>query len=75
MKLSRMPCPECGQLIRTTRRAILWHLLNRWHDPISAAVNLHRIGGEPIWRIVLLAGSAFAVSMSAFYFFTRWLAS
>ncbi len=68
-------CPECGRPIKTSILGMLWHLLNQWHNPITAAVNLHRINKEPIWRIVAIAVAACGLALVGAFFVARWLAS
>ncbi len=44
-------CPECGQVIRARHPSIIWHLLNKWHNPFNAYINAMR-AGMPLREII-----------------------
>ncbi len=54
-------CPDCGDRMTPTYRGMMWHALNRWHNPLASAVNARR-AGMPLWEIVVcgLVGTAIA---------------
>jgi hypothetical protein len=68
-----MPCPVCGQWIGDSWPRVIWHVLNRWHNPFTVYRRATVAGLiSSFWLGVVIAFSAGAGVLAAIWVVWLW---